>query len=78
MASKHVYYLDVSVFVDRLKGLARKHDPNKVINLIPSCLRGQALICWTVEVDELTKEHKKFRTMPIEALSALYSSTYTL
>ena len=77
-ASKHVYYLDVFMFVNRLKELARKHCPVKVIHLMPSCLQGQALICWAVEVDDLTKELKRFRTMPIEALSELYSSTYTL
>ena len=92
-AGKHVYYLDVFVFVDRLKELARKHGPTKVIDLIPSCLRGTALIWWTVEVDDLAKELlegskkleqwtgiliRQFRTMPTEALSALCSSTYNL
>ncbi len=92
-AGKHVYYLDVFVFVDRLKELARKHGPAKVIDLIPSCLRGTALVWWTVEVDDLAKELlegskkleqwttiliKQFRTMPTEALTALCSSTYTL
>ena len=43
-AGKYAYYLDVFVFVDHLKELARKHGPDKVINLIPSCLRGTALI----------------------------------
>ena len=92
-AGKHVYYLDVFVFVDRLKELARKHGPAKVIDLIPSCLRGSALIWWTVEVDDLAKELlecskkleqwttiliRQFRTMPTEALTALCSSTYNL
>ena len=91
-AGKHAYYLDVFVFVDRLKELARKHGPDKVIDLIPSCLRGTALIWWTVEVDDFAKELlegskleqwtsiliKQFRTMPTEALSALCSSTYSL
>ena len=51
-----MYYLNVFVFVNRLKELTRKHSPNKIINLIPSCLRGLALIWWTVEVDDLAKE----------------------
>lgn len=55
-AGKYAYYLDVFVFVDRLKELARKHGPEKVIDLIPSCLRGTALIWWTVEVDDFGKE----------------------
>ena len=92
-AGKHVYYLNVFVFVDCLKEFARKHGPEKVIDVIPSCLRGQALIWWTVEVDDMAKELldgltkleqwtgvliRQFRTMPTEALSALCSSTYTL
>ena len=55
-ASKHVYYLNIFIFVDRLKELARKHGAEKVIDLIPSYLRGSALIWWTVEVDKITKE----------------------
>ena len=39
-AGKHVYYLNVFVFVDRLKELARRHGAAKVIKLIPSCLQG--------------------------------------
>ena len=92
-AGKHVYYLDVFVFVDRLKELARKQGAAKVIDLIPSCLRGTALIWWTVEVDEMAKELlegskkleqwttiliKQFRTAPTEALTALCASTYNL
>ena len=92
-AGKHVYYLDVFVFVDRLKELARKQGAAKVIDLIPSCLRGSALIWWTVEVDDMAKELlegskkleqwttiliKQFRTAPTEALTALCASTYNL
>ena len=92
-AGKHAYYLDVFVFVDRLKELARKHGAATVINLIPSCLRGSALIWWTVEVDDMAKELlegskkleqwttiliKQFRTAPTEALTALCASTYNL
>ena len=55
-AGKHMYYLDVFVFVNWLKELAWKHSAAAIINLIPSCLRGSALIWWTVEVDDMAKE----------------------
>ena len=42
--------------IDCLKEPARKHGTTTVINLIPSCLRGSALIWWTVEVDDIAKE----------------------
>ena len=54
-AGKHTYYLDIFVFIDRLKALSRKYGQNAVQDVIPSCLRGSALTWWTTEVDEPKK-----------------------
>ena len=92
-AGKHAYYLDIFVFIDRLKALSRKYGQNAVQDVISSCLRGSALTWWTTEVDELKKMIleaskdlepwiniliKTFRTNPAQALAALTQSRYTL
>ena len=92
-AGKHAYYLDIFVFVDRLNELNRKHGSDRVKDVIPSCLRGSALIWWTTEVDDPTKTIleaskdldiwidtliRQFRMNPAKALSALTRSRYSL
>ena len=91
-AGKHVYYLDVFVFVDRLNELNRKHGPDRIKDVIPSCLRGSALTWWTTEVDDPTKTIleasgldqwlntliRQFCMNPAKALAALTRSRYTL
>ena len=92
-ASKHAYYLDIFVFVDRLNELSRKYGPNVVQDVIPSYLRGSALTWWTTEVDDSTKTIlealkdldlwintliKQFRMNPTMALSVLTRSRYTI
>ena len=49
-AGKHVYYRDVYVFVDRLKDLAVQNKDVK--NVIVSCLRGSALMWYSMELSE--------------------------
>ena len=92
-AGKHAYYLDVFVFVDRLNELKRKYGPERVQDVIPSCLWGSALTWWTTEVDESAKTIleaskdldpwintliKHFRTNPAMALAAFTKSRYSL
>ena len=57
-AGKHVYYQDVYVFVDRLKDVAdiKPNTYAALKNLIPACLRGSALIWYSVELTELEKK----------------------
>ena len=41
---KYIYYLNIFIFINYLKKLARKYSTNKIINLILNYLRELALI----------------------------------
>ena len=55
-AGKHVYYRDVYVFIDHLKDLAKQHDGVKIRNVITECLRGSALMWYSIELTELERD----------------------
>ena len=91
-AGKHVIYRDVYVFVDRLKDIAYLHGDD-MKHLIPECLRGAALMWYTVELTDLEKSSlratpdpeqwyttliNRFKTRTSVALAYLTSSTYSL
>ena len=54
-AGRHVFYRDVYAFVDRLKDLVYLKGEDKVRELLPTCLRGTALIWHSMELTELEK-----------------------
>ena len=55
-AGKHVYYRDIYMFVDRLKDVARQHDGVRVRNVVTECLRGSALMWYSIELTELERD----------------------
>jgi hypothetical protein len=50
-----VFYRDVYIFVDRLEDLVSFKGEAAVRELVPSCLRGSALIWYTTELTDLEK-----------------------
>ena len=54
-AGRHVFYRDVYAFQDRLKDLVHSKGEDKVKEVLPTCLRGSALIWHSTELTELEK-----------------------
>ena len=54
-AGRHVFYRDVYAFQDRLQDLVPLKGEDKVREVIPTCLRGSALIWHSTELTELEK-----------------------
>ena len=90
--SKHVYYINVYIFVDKLKNLTKSHDMNSMINVIIACLRDHALI-WHFEILNEWQKNKlrindlklwyitlidKFKIKTIEILNLLIVNRYDL
>ena len=88
-AGKYVYYRDVYIFVDRLKDLASQHD---VKQLLSACLRGTALMWYSMELTELERDLlrdadldrwyttliNRFKIRTSAALAQLTSQSYSL
>ena len=55
-AGKYVYYKDIYVFVDRLKDLAKQQGDIKIRNVVSECLRGSALMWYSIELTELERD----------------------
>ena len=58
-AGKHVFYRDVYVFVNRLKNLVKSimlNATNRVRELISFCFRGEALIWYFIELDDVVRD----------------------
>ena len=94
IANEHgsVFYRDVYVFVDRLEDLVSFKGEPTVRELVPSCLRGSALIWYTTELTDLEKRGLRnatvkewcetlittFKEQTSVALQNLQSERYTM
>ena len=91
-AGKHVFYKDVYFFTDRLKDLAVQHGETDVKSVMTACLRGSALMWYSMELTELertllrdadldkwyTTLIGRFKTRTAVALSQLVGHMYSL
>ena len=51
-SSKHVFYKNVYVFVERLQNMIKQHDEKIIENLVIACLRDDVLKWYIVEIDD--------------------------
>ena len=89
---KHVYYINVYTFVDRLKNLAKSHDVKSVINVLTSCFRGGTLMWYFMKLNDIQRNDfrtndlklwyitliDRFKIKTVVALSLLISNRYGL
>ena len=93
-AGKHVFYKDVYIFTNRLQDLAVQRGEADTMAVLTSCLRGSALMWYSMELTDLGRDLlrasttsldqwcdtlvKRFKTRTAVALSQLVGQTYTL
>ena len=93
-AGKHVFYKDVYFFTNRLKDLAVQRGEADTRAVVSSCLRGTALMWYSMELTDLERDLlrdnttsldrwcttliKRFKTRTAEALSQLVGQMYSL
>ena len=91
-AGKHVFYKDVYIFTNRLQDLAVQRGEADTKAVLSSCLRGSALMWYSMELTELERDLlrdanldqwyttliKRFKTRTAVALSQLVGQTYSL
>ena len=89
---KHVYYIEVYTFVDRLKDLAVSHGEQAVAEVLTSCLRGESLMWFSMELTDSERKElrqrglnlmcmvmiERFKMRAFTALSHLIGSRYGL
>ncbi len=89
---RHVFYRDVYAFIDRLKDLVSLKGEDKTREVLPTCLRGSALIWHSTELTELEKRGlrnasvdewcetlvEKFKERTSVALQHLQTEHYTI
>ena len=61
---KHVYYINVYIFVDRLKNLIKSHGVELMINVLIFCFRGDAFMWYFMKLNDF--ERNRFRTNDLE------------
>ena len=91
-AGRHVFYRDVYAFTDRLEAMAAIRGDDKVRDVIPACLRGDALQWHLTELTDLERDGlrysplkswtatlvKRFKERATVAVQHLQSEKYTV
>ena len=91
-SSKHVFYKDVYVFVERLQNMIKQYNEKIIENLVIECLRDDVLEWYTIEIDDEYRNSlrnvkldnwsrifiNRFKTRVSVALNRLINQKYSL